>query len=72
MVMESALPLLPIGIVLVSSILIMVSGKRPNLREFWSVAGAVLTFVSVMAMVPAIWQGNRILYTLSTIAPESR
>ena len=69
MVMESALPLLPIGIVLVTSILIMVSGKRPNLREFWSVAGAVLTFLSVMAMVPAIWQGNRILYTLSTIAP---
>ena len=69
MVMESALPLLPIGIVLVTSILIMVSGKRPNLREFWSIAGAVLTFLSVMAMVPAIWQGNRILYTLSTIAP---
>jgi multicomponent Na+:H+ antiporter subunit D len=69
MIMESALPLLPIGIVLVTSILIMVSGKRPNLREFWSVAGAVLTFLSVMAMVPAIWQGNRILYTLSTIAP---
>lgn len=69
MVMESALPLLPIGIVLVTSILIMVSGKRPNLREFWSVAGAVLTFLSVMAMVPAIWQGNRILYTLSSIAP---
>jgi multicomponent Na+:H+ antiporter subunit D len=67
--MESALPLLPIGIVLVTSILIMVSGKRPNLREFWSIAGAVLTFFSVMAMVPAIWQGNRILYTLSTIAP---
>ncbi|MBU1743981.1 MAG: monovalent cation/H+ antiporter subunit D family protein [Proteobacteria bacterium] len=67
--MESALPLLPIGIVLVTSILIMVSGKRPNLREFWSVAGAVLTFLSVMAMVPAIWQGNRILYTLSSIAP---
>jgi multicomponent Na+:H+ antiporter subunit D len=69
MVMESALPLLPIGIVLVTSILIMVSGKRPNLREFWSIAGAVLTFFSVMAMVPAIWQGNRILYTLSSIAP---
>lgn len=67
--MESALPLLPIGIVLVTSILIMVSGKRPNLREFWSIAGAVLTFFSVMVMVPAIWQGNRILYTLSTIAP---
>lgn len=69
MVMESALPLLPIGIVLVTTFLIMVSGKRPNLREFWSIAGALLTFCSVMAMVPAIWQGNRILYTLSTIAP---
>jgi len=69
MVIESALPLLPIGIVLVTSILIMVSGKRPNLREFWSIAGAVLTFFSVMAMVPAIWHGDRILYTLSTIAP---
>ena len=67
--MESALPLLPIGIVLVTSLLIMVSAKRPNLREFWSVAGAVLTFISVMAMVPAIWQNNLIVYTLSTIAP---
>jgi multicomponent Na+:H+ antiporter subunit D len=69
MVIENALPLLPIGIVLVTSFLIMVSGKRPNLREFWSVAGSVLTFLSVMAMVPTVWQGGRIIYTLSTIAP---
>ena len=69
MVMESALPLLPIGIILVTSLLIMVSAKRPNLREFWSVAGAVLTFISVMAMVPTIWRGGHILYTLSAIAP---
>ncbi|MDP2725630.1 MAG: monovalent cation/H+ antiporter subunit D family protein, partial [Syntrophales bacterium] len=51
------------------SVLILISGKRPNLREFWSVAGALLTFASVMAMAPAVWQGNRIVYTLSTIAP---
>ncbi len=69
MVIESALPLLPIGIVLIVSILIMVSGKRPNLREFWSIAGAVLTFISVAAMVPTIWNGGRIVYTLSAIAP---
>src|SRR4030042_5491918 len=69
MVMESAQPLLPVAIVLIATILIMVSGKRPNLREFWSIAGAVLTFISVMAMVPAIWEGNRIVYTLSSIAP---
>jgi len=69
MVMESAQPLLPIAIVLVCSFLIMFSGKRPNLREFWSIAGAVLTFLSVMSMVPVVWQGNLIVYTLSTIAP---
>src|SRR4030042_2734465 len=69
MVTESALPLLPIGIVLAASLLIMVSGKRPNLREFWSVAGAVMTFISVTAMVPAIWRGDQIVYTLSQIAP---
>ncbi len=69
MVIESALPLLPIGIVLIISILIMVSGKRPNLREFWSIAGSVLTFISVAAMVPTIWHGGRIVYTLSSIAP---
>jgi multicomponent Na+:H+ antiporter subunit D len=69
MVIENALPLLPIGIVLVTSLLIMVSGKRPNLREFWSVAGSILTFLAVAAMVPTVWHGGRILYTLSTIAP---
>ncbi len=69
MVIESALPLLPIGITIVTSLLIAVSGKRPNVREFWSVAGAILTFLSVMAMVPIIWQGGRIVYILSDIAP---
>jgi multicomponent Na+:H+ antiporter subunit D len=69
MVIESALPLLPIGITIVTSLLIAVSGKKPNVREFWSVAGAILTFLSVMAMVPTIWQGGRIVYILSDIAP---
>ena len=69
MVMESAQPLLPIAIVLAVSILILASDKRPNLREFWSIGGAVLTFISVLCMVPAIWSGQTIVYTLSTIAP---
>ncbi len=69
MVIESALPLLSIGIVFASSILIMASRKSPNIREFWSIGGAVLTFLSVMYMVPIIWEGGVIKYTLSTIAP---
>lgn len=69
MVIETAQPLLPIAIVLVVSVLILLSRKRPNVREFWSVAGAVLTFAAVMMMVPPVWQGHRLVYTLSSIAP---
>lgn len=69
MTIESALPLVPIVIVIITAVLISLSGKRPNLREFWSVAGSVLTFVSVAIMVPTILKGDRIVYTLSQIAP---
>ncbi|MDI6726503.1 MAG: monovalent cation/H+ antiporter subunit D family protein [Smithellaceae bacterium] len=69
MVIESPQPLLPVFIVLVTIILIMISGKRPNLREFWSVVGSVLTFLSVASMAPDILAGNRIVYSLSEIAP---
>ncbi len=69
MVIESPQPLLPIAVVLAASILILVSGKRPNLREFWSIAGSLLTFAAVAAMAPAVWNGQRLVYTLSTIAP---
>ncbi len=69
MTIESALPLVPISIVIITAILISLSGKRPNLREFWSVAGSILTFISVAVMVPIIFNNQRIVYTLSTIAP---
>jgi len=69
MTVESALPLVPIIIVIITTILIFLSGKRPNLREFWSVAGSILTFISVAIMVPMIFNNQKIVYTLSTIAP---
>jgi multicomponent Na+:H+ antiporter subunit D len=69
MIIESVKPLIPIVIVLITSVLIMLTKKNTNLREFWSIAGAVLTFLSVATMVPTILAGNRIVYTLSTIAP---
>ena len=69
MIIESAKPLIPIIIVLITSFLILFSRKRENLREFWSIAGSILTFISVAAMIPAVWEGNRIVYTLSSIAP---
>jgi multicomponent Na+:H+ antiporter subunit D len=69
MIIESVKPLIPILIVLITSVLIMLTRNNKNLREFWSIAGAVLTFISVATMVPTILAGNRIVYTLSTIAP---
>ena len=69
MAIESALPLLPIGIVFASAILIMVNRGSPNIREFWSIAGSILTFAAVAFMVPTVWDGGVIVYTLSTIAP---
>ncbi|MEW6334853.1 MAG: monovalent cation/H+ antiporter subunit D family protein [Thermodesulfobacteriota bacterium] len=49
--------------------LILLSRTQPNIREFWSIAGAVATFASVMLMVPPVLQGHRLVYTLSAIAP---
>jgi multicomponent Na+:H+ antiporter subunit D len=69
MTIQSPLPLIPISIVLVTAILILISKKRPNLREFWSFAGSILTFISVAAMVPTILSSQKIVYTLSTLAP---
>jgi len=69
MKIESIRPLIPIIIVLVTSLLISLSKKRPNLRESWSIAGSILTFIAVASMIPDIMAGNKIVYTLSTIAP---
>jgi multicomponent Na+:H+ antiporter subunit D len=69
MIIESVKPLIPILIVLITSVLIMLTKNNKNLREFWSIAGSILTFLSVATMIPTILAGNRIVYTLSTIAP---
>ncbi|HBE45417.1 MAG TPA: cation:proton antiporter [Deltaproteobacteria bacterium] len=66
---ETIRPLIPVVIVLITSILILVSRKRENVREFWSVAGSILTFFSVASMVPSVMNGHTLVYTLSTIAP---
>jgi multicomponent Na+:H+ antiporter subunit D len=57
-------PLIAVLVSLVAAPLIMKSGNRPNLREFWSVLAGVIKFSIVMSMVPAIFAGNTIEYTL--------
>ena len=54
---------------MVTALLVMVSGKRPNVREAWSVVGAVLTFASVVNLAPAVLSGGELRYTYAEILP---
>ena len=58
-------PLIPF----VTALLILASKKKPNLRESWSVFGAVLTFLSVVYFLPHLLKGGSYQYTLFTIYP---
>jgi len=66
---QSAMPLYAIVISLVAVILIGVSGKKPNLREFWTIAAAVIKFSIVASMLPVILEGKVIEYFLISVVP---
>jgi multicomponent Na+:H+ antiporter subunit D len=56
--------LLAVLVSLIAAPLILTSGNRPNLREFWSILAGVIKFGLVISMVPVILGGNTIEYTL--------
>ena len=68
-VVQSKMPIYAIAVSLISVILIAISGKKPNLREFWTIAAAVLKFSIVVSMLPIILEGNTIEFNLFTILP---
>lgn len=57
-------PFLAVGVSLLAAFLIMFSGKKPNVREFWSVAAAFIKAALIFSMVPAVLAGNVYEYTL--------
>jgi multicomponent Na+:H+ antiporter subunit D len=57
-------PLLAVLPSLLAVPLILKTGDRPNLREFWSVLAGVIKFSIVISMAPVIFAGNTIEYTL--------
>ncbi len=66
----SITPLLTIAVSVAATFLIILTGqKRPNLREFWSVAAGVVKFLLVASMVPAVLDGKTIEYTLFHLMP---
>ena len=58
-------PLIP----MVTALLIMAFGKRPNLREACAVSGAVLTFVTVVSLFPHVLAGGSYDLNLVTLYP---
>ncbi|PIE70553.1 MAG: cation:proton antiporter [Deltaproteobacteria bacterium] len=61
--------LITIAAPMVAALLVLVSGKKPNIRESWSVIGAVVTFASVLNLLPHILAGGAYEYTLFTLYP---
>jgi len=57
-------PLLAVLASLLAVPLILKTGDRPNVREFWSILAGIVKFSLVMSMAPAIFSGHTIEYTL--------
>lgn len=70
--METIISIRPVVAVLIASLaslLIMFTPKKPNLRETWSILGAVATFLTVLSMTPAVLAGKAFEYTPFVILP---
>jgi multicomponent Na+:H+ antiporter subunit D len=62
-------PLFAVVISLVSAILIVVSGRRPNVREAWTLAASVAKFAVIASMIPNVTAGNFPAITLFDVSP---
>jgi multicomponent Na+:H+ antiporter subunit D len=49
--------------------LVMANGKRPNVREACSFIAALVLFLLTLSMVPAIYEGKRLHFTLFQLLP---
>ena len=64
MEIESLKPFLAVAISLIGAVLIVVTRRSPNVREGCSVVAAILKFLIVLTMIPAVLAGNTLHYTL--------
>ena len=54
---------------LIGSAAVMLTGKRPNVREACSFITATILFGIVVSLVPAVMAGNKLVYHLFSILP---
>lgn len=62
-------PLLAVAISLVATVFIVLSYHRPNVREAWTLAAAVVKFFLVFSMLPDVLAGRVPEVTLPPLAP---
>ncbi|CAN5636620.1 monovalent cation/H+ antiporter subunit D family protein [soil metagenome] len=66
----STKPLLAILASFLGAILIVITGKKPNLREGCSIAAGLVQLVIVLSMIPAVQGGAAFHFTLSAFIPQ--
>ena len=71
--METIVSIKPFLAVLISSVgalFIIGTGKKPNLRESWSIIAGVLKLIIILSMIPAVVYDKKIIsYSLFNILP---
>lgn len=65
----SSLPLWALLGPALGSLLILLSSRRPNLREFWTIGASVYQFAIVASMVPILLEGEQVVTRLFTMFP---
>jgi len=62
-------PVLAVSVSLFATLLIIVSSKKPNLREGWTFLAAFIKLGIVASMIPVVLRGQEIVYNLIDIVP---
>ena len=70
MEIKSCIPLLAFLVSLVAVVPIVLSSRRPNVRESWTILAGLIKFGLVLSMLPAVLAGNTIEFTLWKILPQ--
>ncbi|MDX1709303.1 MAG: proton-conducting transporter membrane subunit, partial [Desulfobacterales bacterium] len=52
------------------SVLIIISGKRPNLRESWTLLGSAALFLTVLSMIPVVLEQGPIQFFWFDLFPD--
>ncbi|MDZ7690577.1 MAG: hypothetical protein U5K69_05490 [Balneolaceae bacterium] len=59
------IPLLAVLVSLAAVPFILMSSRKPNLREFWTILAGVIKFLLVVSLLPSALQGEAVEITLA-------